>query len=79
MKNQLFQAPRGTSDIMPEDQPYWRGIENSMYKLTNIYGYDRIETPAFEDSGLFIRGVGEDTDIIEISTKTDIVSGFEWD
>ena len=70
MKNQLFQAPRGTSDIMPEDQPYWRSIENSMYKLTNIYGYDRIETPAFEDSGLFIRGVGEDTDIIEKETYT---------
>ena len=70
MKNQLFQAPRGTSDIMPEDQPYWRGIENSMYKLTKIYGYDRIETPVFEDSGLFIRGVGEDTDIIEKETYT---------
>lgn len=70
MKKQLFQAPRGTSDVMPEDQPYWRSIENSMYKITNIYGYDQIETPVFEDSGLFIRGVGEDTDIIEKETYT---------
>jgi histidyl-tRNA synthetase len=60
----LYQAPRGTSDILPEEQAYWRFIEQMVDKSAQLYGYERIDTPAFEDTKLFSRSVGEDTDIV---------------
>jgi histidyl-tRNA synthetase len=60
----LYQAPRGTSDILPEEQAYWRFIERQVEKSAQLYGYERIDTPAFEDTRLFSRSVGEDTDIV---------------
>jgi histidyl-tRNA synthetase len=61
----VYQTPRGTSDILPEDQAYWRYIEQKAAEIANLYGYKRIDTPVFEDTGLFIRGVGEGTDIVQ--------------
>ncbi len=60
----LYQAPRGTSDILPEEQAYWRFIEQRVNLSAQLYGYERIDTPAFEDTKLFARSVGEDTDIV---------------
>jgi histidyl-tRNA synthetase len=60
----MYQAPRGTSDILPEEQAYWRFIEQMVDKSAQLYGYERIDTPAFEDTKLFSRSVGEDTDIV---------------
>jgi histidyl-tRNA synthetase len=61
----LFQAPRGTTDLLPEEQKYRRYIEARATDLARRYGYGRIDSPVFEDSGLFIRSVGEGTDIVE--------------
>ena len=61
----MFQAPRGTSDLLPEDQHYWRYIESKAVELAGRYGFHRIDTPVFEDSNLFVRSVGEGTDIVE--------------
>jgi len=61
----LYQAPRGTSDILPEEQPYWRYIEQKAVNICQLYGYERIDSPAFEDADIFIRTVGEETDIVE--------------
>ena len=61
----MFQAPRGTTDLLPEEQKYWRFIESKAMALARRYGYGRIDTPVFEDSDLFIRSVGEGTDIVE--------------
>jgi len=61
----LFQAPRGTSDLLPEEQHYWRYIESKAVELAGRYGFHRIDTPVFEDSNLFVRSVGEGTDIVE--------------
>ena len=60
-----FRAPRGTTDLLPEEQKYWRYIESKAVGLAQRYGYGRIDTPVFEDSNLFIRSVGEGTDIVE--------------
>jgi histidyl-tRNA synthetase len=60
----LFQAARGTTDILPEDQPYWRYVEKTIAEVTRLYGYQRIDTPMFEDTGLF-RRAGEFTDIVQ--------------
>jgi histidyl-tRNA synthetase len=61
----LYQAPRGTADILPDEQPYWRYVERAVAEVTGLYGYQRIDTPVFEETGLFTRGVGEGTDIVE--------------
>ena len=61
----MFQAPRGTTDLLPEEQKYWRFIESKAMAMARRYGYGRIDTPVFEDSDLFIRSVGEGTDIVE--------------
>ena len=61
----MYQAPRGTSDILPEEQAYWRYIEQKVANICQLYGYERIDCPAFEDTGLFTRSVGQGTDIVE--------------
>lgn len=61
----LYQAPRGTYDTLPSEQGYWRYIEQRAHALCQLYGYQRVETPIFEDSRLFIRSIGEETDIVE--------------
>jgi len=60
----LYKAPRGTADILPEEQGYWRYVEDSAIALCRLYGYERLDTPAFEDSQLFTRSIGEGTDIV---------------
>ncbi len=61
----MYRAPRGTSDILPQEQAYWRYIEKRAIGLCDLYGYKRIDTPTFEDLGLFSRSIGEGTDIVE--------------
>jgi len=61
----LYQAPRGTSDILPKEQAYWRYVEQQAVNVCRLYGYERIDSPAFEDTQLFTRSVGEETDIVE--------------
>jgi len=60
----MYQAPRGTSDILPQEQAYWRHIEQRVAHTARLYGYERLDAPVFEDSRLFTRSVGEDTDIV---------------
>ena len=61
----LYQAPRGTADLLPEEQKFRRYIESKAVALARSYGYGRIDSPVFEDAGLFVRSVGEGTDIVE--------------
>ena len=60
-----YQAPRGTYDILPEDQACWQFIKNQAARICQLYGYQRIDTPVFEDAGLFVRSIGEETDIVQ--------------
>lgn len=61
----MYRVPRGTSDILPEEQAYWSYIEQKAVRLCKLYGYVRIDTPTFEDKCLFSRSIGEGTDIVE--------------
>ena len=61
----MYRAPRGTQDILPEAQPYWEFIYRTAAKVSRRYGYQRIDVPIFEETALFVRGVGEGTDIVE--------------
>ena len=65
-----FQAPRGTTDVLPEDEAYWSFVRATAEDVANRFGYRRIDTPVFEDAGLFERGVGSTTDIVEKETYT---------
>jgi histidyl-tRNA synthetase len=58
-----YQAPRGTQDILPEDQPWWDYVYKTAARLAREYRYALIETPIFEDAGLFTR-LGEATDVV---------------
>jgi histidyl-tRNA synthetase len=69
-----FQAPRGTHDVLPSDQPLWFDtIIRTMEEVTAAYGYGRIQTPVFEDTALFQRTSGAGSDIVqkEMYTFTD--------
>jgi histidyl-tRNA synthetase len=59
-----FQAPKGTFDILPADEDVRSRVLHAAAALFARAGYGRIETPAFEDTELFARGVGEATDIV---------------
>ena len=60
----IIQVPKGTQDILPDDVPKWYYIENKIREVLTKYGYQEIRTPAFEYTELFIRGIGESTDIV---------------
>ena len=60
----MYKAPRGTVDILPEEQKYWRFVETSAVSLCRLYGYQRLDTPVFEDAQLFSRSIGQGTDIV---------------
>src|SRR5919198_2972015 len=59
-----FQAPKGTFDVLPGDAAARARIESIARELFERAGYARIETPTFEDTELFSRGVGASTDIV---------------
>lgn len=60
----MFKAPRGTNDILPEQQAYWKYVVSTAERLCALYGYERIDTPMFEDADVFIHGTGGSTDIV---------------
>jgi histidyl-tRNA synthetase len=60
-----FEAPRGTHDILPSEQPRWRRAIGEAERLCARYGYRRIETPAFEETELFARTSGQGSDVVQ--------------
>ena len=65
-----FRLPRGTQDRLTQDQPWWDYVTSTAAEQARRFGYGRIDTPVFEHAGLFQRGVGEGTDIVEKETYT---------
>ncbi|MGO9906932.1 MAG: histidine--tRNA ligase [Solirubrobacteraceae bacterium] len=61
----MIQAPRGTFDILPEDAARRKALEQQAERILGAAGYRRIETPTYELTQLFVRGVGEATDIVQ--------------
>ena len=64
MNNKTIRSIKGTQDILPKESIKWQSLENEIRKITSHYGYEEIRTPAFEQTKLFSRGVGEETDIV---------------
>lgn len=59
-----IKAVRGTRDILPPDTALWQHVEQAARDVFRLYNFQEIRTPIFEDTQLFARGVGEDTDIV---------------
>lgn len=60
-----IQAPKGTKDVLPSESYKWHYIEDLIRNKADIYGYKEIRTPVFEHTELFLRGVGETTDVVQ--------------
>ena len=60
-----FQAPRGTHDVLPSDQPLWRLATSTLAEVAETYGYGRIVTPVFEEAELFLRTSGQGSDVVQ--------------
>ncbi|NLT96183.1 MAG: histidine--tRNA ligase [Clostridia bacterium] len=61
----LTTRPRGTNDILPGEVEKWHYLEKVCRRVCSDFGYQEIRTPIFEHTELFLRGVGETTDIVE--------------
>ena len=61
----ITQAPKGTKDIYGADMAFWQSIEAKMRKICKNFGIEEIRTPMFEHTELFLRGVGDTTDIVQ--------------
>ena len=61
----MIQAPKGTKDVYGEEMLLWHKIETEIRKLTHSYNFGEIRTPTIESTDLFLRGVGDTTDIVQ--------------
>ncbi len=61
----MYQKIKGTDDLYGDQMKYWYWIEEKARELSTIYGYGEIRTPIFEETKLFVRSVGQDTDIVQ--------------
>jgi histidyl-tRNA synthetase len=60
-----LRAVKGMNDVLPEEIPRWRRIEQAFWRTCDRYGYGEIRTPIVEPTSLFVRSIGEVTDIVE--------------
>lgn len=65
VKNNKFQSVKGFYDILPDVAPLWQKLEDTAKQVLNQYGYRNIRMPLVEPTDLFVRSVGEHTDIVE--------------
>ena len=61
----LTQAIRGTGDVLPNDSHRWQFVENTMLETARLFGFREIRTPVFEHTELFVRSVGDTTDVVQ--------------
>lgn len=69
----MINIPKGTRDMLPADAFKWHFVENVARRVAESFGFEEMRTPTFEHTELFLRGVGETTDIVnkEMYTFTD--------
>jgi len=60
-----LQSLRGTADLLPEDAARWSTVEHTARRLARTYGYAELRTPLMEEAALFLRSIGETTDIVQ--------------
>ena len=65
MAKSTIQRPRGTQDVIPSESHKWQNIEMVCRDTAEQFGFKEIRTPTFEDTGLFVRSVGDTTDVVQ--------------
>ncbi len=71
----MINIPKGTKDVLPYESYKWHYLENIVRDITSKFGFMEIRTPTFEHTELFLRGVGETTDIVNKEMYTFIDKG----
>lgn len=71
----MINIPKGTKDVLPNQSYKWHYLENKMRALAAKFGYREIRTPVFEHTELFLRGVGDTTDIVNKEMYTFLDKG----
>lgn len=61
----ITQRPKGTNDVVPAQAYKWHTVEKLVAETAEQYGFKEIRVPTFEDTGLFVRSVGETTDVVQ--------------
>lgn len=61
----LTQAPRGTKDVLPDESYLWQLVENTQREVCALHGIREVRTPVFEHTELFLRSVGDTTDVVQ--------------
>ena len=69
----MIQIPKGCKDVLPSQSHLWQYVEKTARETAHEFGFREIRTPVFEHTELFLRGVGDTTDIVnkEMYTFTD--------
>jgi len=60
----MINIPKGTKDVLPQDSYKWQYVEKNVREICNLYNFKEIRTPVFEHTELFLRSIGEDTDVV---------------
>ncbi len=70
-----LRAVKGMNDVLPDEIPRWRRIEETFWRTVERYGYAEVRTPVLEPTPLFVRSIGEATDIVEKEMYTFVDKG----
>jgi histidyl-tRNA synthetase len=70
-----YKALYGTHDLLPDDSFQWQNLEEKVRKIISLYNYKEIRTPIFEETDLFARSIGQDTDIVQKEMYTFLDQG----
>lgn len=65
MTEKKLSGVKGMNDLLPDQSPVWEWVEGRVAQVFRQYGYRAIRTPIVEPTALFVRGIGEVTDIVE--------------
>ncbi len=71
----LVKKPKGTADVVPSKSYMWHTVEKIVSETAQQYGFKEIRIPTFEDTGLFVRSVGETTDVVQKEMYTVSAAG----
>lgn len=71
----ITQAPKGTQDVLPSDSGRWQAVEAAMRETCRLAGFREVRTPMFEHTELFLRGVGDTTDVVQKEMYTFLDKG----
>lgn len=75
MASASIKRPKGTQDVIPSSAYKWYTVENICRDVAKSYGFSEIRTPTFEDTGLFVRSVGDTTDVVQKEMYTVTAKG----